>query len=89
MKKITGLVIRGFGGKYVVCDGVEKSTPEAYGIGQTFSPWFDTHEEAVEWRRRLYNVISIELQAMADKTGEDAYGTASQYLNIKYDIKEA
>lgn len=87
MAKITGLVIRPLFGKYVVCDG-EGTDPfrNIYEIGYQFSPEFDTWEQADEWRRKIYDVISGELQEAANEFDNKDYENASKYLDAKYDI---
>ena len=87
MTKITGLVIRPLFGKYVVCDG-EGTDPSRniYEVGTQFSPLFDTWEEAEEWRRKIYDVISGELQEAANEFGNKDYENASKYLDAKYNI---
>ena len=86
MAKSLGLVIRAYFGKYVVCDGVDPSHPDEFTTGQIFSPEFDTHEEAMAWRRRLYDVVSNELQEAANEFDNKAYEETSKYLDAKYDI---
>lgn len=87
MAKITGLVIRPLFGKYVVCDG-EGTDPSRniYDVGTQFSPEFDTWEQADEWRRKIYDVISGELQEAANEFDNKSYEEASLYLDAKYDI---
>ena len=87
MAKITGLVIRPLFGKYVVCDG-EGTDPSRniYDVGNQFSPLFDTWEEADECRRKIYNVISDELQEAANEFDNKDYENASKYLDAKWDI---
>ena len=87
MNKITGLVIRPLFGKYVVCDG-EGTDPSRniYEVGTQFSPELDTWEQADEWRRKVYNVISGELQEAANEFDNQDYENASKYLDAKYDI---
>lgn len=87
MAKITGLVIRQLFGKYVVCDG-EGTDPSRniYEVGTQFSPELDTWEQADEWRRKIYDVISGELQEAANEFDNQDYENASRYLNEKYNI---
>ena len=87
MAKVTGLVIRPLFGKYVVCDG-EGTDPSRniYEVGTQFSPEFDTWEQADECRRKIYDVISGELQEAANEFGNKDYENASRYLDAKYDI---
>lgn len=87
MNKITGLVIRPLFGKYVVCDG-EGTDPSRniYEVGNQFSPELDTWEQADEWRRKIYNVISGELQEAANEFDNQDYENASKYLDAKWDI---
>ena len=87
MAKITGLVIRPLFGKYVVCDG-EGTDPSRniYDVGTQFSPEFDTWEQADEWRRKIYDAISGELQEAANEFDDKSYEKASLYLDAKYDI---
>ena len=87
MAKVTGLVIRPLFGKYVVCDG-EGTDPSrnTYEIGTQLSPELDTWEQADEWRRKIYDVISGELQEAANEFGNKDYENASRYLDAKYDI---
>ena len=87
MAKVTGLVIRPLFGKYVVCDG-EGTDPSRniYDVGTQFSPEFDTWEEADEWRRKVYDVISEELQEAANEFDSQDYENASKFLDAKYSI---
>lgn len=87
MAKITGLVIRPLFGKYVVCDG-EGTDPSRniYEVGTQFSPELDTWEQADEWRRKVYDAISGELQEAANEFDNQDYENASKYLDAKYNI---
>ena len=87
MNKITGLVIRPLFGSYVVCDG-EGSDPSRniYEVGTQFSPELNTWEQADEWRRKIYDVISGELQEAANEFDNQDYENASRYLDAKYSI---
>ena len=87
MAKITGLVIRPLFGKYVVCDG-EGTDPSRniYEVGTQFSPELDTWEQADEWCRKIYGVISKELQEAANEFDNKDYENASKYLDAKYSI---
>ena len=87
MAKVTGLVIRPLFGKYVVCDG-EGTDPSRgiYEVGTQFSPEFDTWERADEWRRKIYDVISGELQEAANEFENQDYENASKFLDAKYNI---
>ena len=87
MAKVTGLVIRPLFGKYVVCDG-EGTDPSrnTYEIGTQLSPELDTWEQADEWRRKIYDVISGELQEAANEFDNKDYENASRFLDAKYDI---
>lgn len=86
MTKTTGLVIRSAFNMYCVCDGIDKDNPEAFAIGKRFSEWFDTYEQAEEFRRKIYDVISNELQEAANKFHNEHYESASKFLDAKYSI---
>lgn len=87
MTKVTGLVIRPLFGQYVVCDGAGTDpNRNIYEVGTQFSPLFDTWEEADEWRRKIYDVISGELQEAANEFNNKDYENASMYLDAKYDL---
>lgn len=87
MEKVTRLFIRPLFGKYVVCDGKGTDpTRNIYAVGTQFSPAFDTWEQADEWRRKIYDVVSGELQEAANEFGNQDYENASKYLDAKYDI---
>lgn len=55
-------------------------------MGAQFSPEFDTWEQAVEWRRKIYDAVSGELQEAANEFDNKDYENASRFLDAKYDI---
>lgn len=87
MAKVTGLVVRPLFGTYVVCDGTGTDPDRnIYDVGRIFSPSFDTWDEADEWRRAVYNVISDELQEAANDFNNKDYENASKYLDCRHNL---
>lgn len=82
---MAGLKIRYFGNAYCVCDGVDKNDPNAFAIGTRLSRWFDTWEEAFEWRKQVYKLIAQELFEDSNEYGNPSYEEASVFLKNKYE----
>lgn len=80
----TGLVIRYFGNKWCVCDGVNHDKlPEEKGdlfIGHRFSEWFDTWEEASNYRKEIYETIARQLGDAAIEYENSSYSNAAIFL---------
>lgn len=82
---MAGLVIRSFGDMYCVCDGVDENDHE-YAIGTRVSDWYNSWEKADECRRKIYDIISQELQDAAVEFTNKSYEEASKYIDAKYDL---
>ena len=83
---INSLKIRSFGGKYCVCDGIEKGKNpyENFAIGKQFSPWFDTWEEAKQWREEVAAMFVNQLEEAANEYTNESLRDAADFLDNFY-----